>query len=167
MIFDEAFQLLIGNEGGLSVDPKDRGNWTGGKPSVGILKGSKYGISAMSYPDLDIANLTLDQAKAIYSRDFWSQAGCDLVPDVIRFDLFDMAVNAGPRAARMCLQAAACVITDGILGDKSIAAVAAMDPQRLVARFNGARLKSMTDMLAWPDQGRGWARRIATNLLRA
>lgn len=167
MTFDEAFAALIGNEGGLSMNSKDRGNWTGGKQGVGILKGSKYGISAMSYPDEDIANLTLERAKAIYARDFWTQAGCDIVPDGIKFDLFDMAVNSGPRAARMCLQAAAGVITDGLLGEKSIAAIAAMDPQRLLARFNGARLKSMTDMAAWPDQGRGWARRIATNLLRA
>jgi lysozyme family protein len=166
MTFDEAFQLLIGNEGSLSLDPKDRGNWSGGKQGVGILKGSKYGISAMSYPVLDIANLSLEQAKAIYARDFWAQAGCDCAPDGIKFDLFDMAVNSGPRPARMCLQAAAGVITDGILGEKSIAAINAMDPQRLAARFNGARLKAMTDMAAWPDQGRGWARRIATNLLR-
>lgn len=167
MTFDEAFQLLIGNEGGLSLDPRDRGNWTGGKQGVGLLKGSKFGISAMSYPDLDIVNLTLDQAKAIYARDFWTQAGCDIVPDAIRFDVFDAAVNSGPRAARMWLQAAAGVITDGLLGDKSKAAIAAMDPQRLLSRFCGARLKAMTDMEAWPDQGRGWARRIAVNLLRA
>jgi lysozyme family protein len=167
MTFDEAFQLLIGNEGGLSMDQKDRGNWTGGRAGAGVLKGSKYGISAMSYPDLDIANLSIEQAKAIYARDFWSQAGCDMAPDGIRFDLFDMAVNSGPRPARMCLQSATGVIPDGLLGDKSKAAIAALDPQRLIARFNGARLKAMTDMAAWPDQGRGWARRIATNLLRA
>jgi hypothetical protein len=42
--------------------------WTTGIIGKGICKGTKYFISAMTYPDLDIKNL-LDQAKAIYKRD--------------------------------------------------------------------------------------------------
>lgn len=32
-------------------------------------------------------------------------AGCDAVPDAIKFDMFDMAVNAGPRMAIREVQA--------------------------------------------------------------
>ena len=35
-----------GHEGGLSLDPNDRGNWTGGKKGSGELRGTKYGIAA-------------------------------------------------------------------------------------------------------------------------
>ena len=38
MTFDLAFTRLIGNEGVLSMDPKDSGNWTGGKIGLGKLK---------------------------------------------------------------------------------------------------------------------------------
>ena len=44
--FDEVFARLIGHEGGYSADPKDPGNWTGGRPGVGKLLGTKYGIAA-------------------------------------------------------------------------------------------------------------------------
>ena len=58
MNFDKAFELLIGHEGGYTTNPKDAGNWTGGKQGVGVNKGTKYGIAANSYPSLDIKNLT-------------------------------------------------------------------------------------------------------------
>ena len=64
--FDTAFANVIGLEGGYTDDPRDRGNWTGGTVGQGKLRGTKYGISAAAFPTLDIANLTLDAAKAIY-----------------------------------------------------------------------------------------------------
>ena len=41
------------------------------------------------------------------------------------------------------------------------------DPQLLAKRFNGQRLRFMADLKTWPTFGRGWARRIADNLLGA
>ena len=52
--FDKAFDIIVGVEGGFSLDPNDPGNWTGGKRGVGELKGTRWGISAKSYPHLDI-----------------------------------------------------------------------------------------------------------------
>ena len=57
--FKQAFDLLIGHEGGYTNNPNDPGNWTGGKVNSGTLRGTKYGISAASYPTLDIKNLGL------------------------------------------------------------------------------------------------------------
>ncbi|WP_236513543.1 glycosyl hydrolase 108 family protein, partial [Escherichia coli] len=61
MNFDQAFKVTIGHEGSFTLNKNDAGNWTGGKVGVGQLKGTKYGIAANSYPNLDIKNLTLDQ----------------------------------------------------------------------------------------------------------
>jgi len=58
--FDQAFALVVGIEGGFSTDQNDPGNWTSGKVCIGEFKGTKYGISAASYPHLDIPNLTPD-----------------------------------------------------------------------------------------------------------
>jgi hypothetical protein len=66
--FDQAFHRLIGHEGGYSDDRRDPGNWTKGKIGAGILKGTKYGLAANTYPNLDIKNLTLAQAKEIYKK---------------------------------------------------------------------------------------------------
>jgi lysozyme family protein len=40
-----------------------------------------------------------------------------------------------------------------------------MDPQELKRRFTGYRLVFMTDLPTWQTFGRGWAKRIAKNLL--
>jgi lysozyme family protein len=166
--FDQAFDRLINHEGGFQNNPKDRGNWTGGKVGLGKLNGTKYGITAMSYPMIDIENLNLDDAKRIYQRDFWGAAGCDLAPAGLKFDLFDTAVNSGPGMAVRLLQKACGAHDDGVLGQETALAITRMDPSRLLARFNGWRLDYMNDNPAeWAEFGRGWAQRIAENLKEA
>lgn len=155
MTFDEAFEVLIGHEGGYVNHRADPGGET------------KFGISKRSYPGEDIAGMTLERAKLIYRRDFWGPAGCDAVPESIRFDLFDMAVNAGVRRAAMTLQRAVGETEDGIIGPRTLQAVQSMPGPRLIARFNGHRLEHMASLPHWPSFGRGWARRIASNLKAA
>lgn len=155
MDFDRAFEMLIGHEGGYVNDPRDPGGET------------KYGISRRAYPGEDIAGMTLERAKLIYRRDYWGPAGCDAVPDAVRFDLFDTAVNAGPRAAIRMLQRAARANDDGILGARTLMALQGIDPMRLLARFNGERLDHLNDLPTWPAFGRGWTQRVAENLKRA
>lgn len=152
MNFDKAFERLIGHEGGYVNDPRDPGGET------------KFGISKRSYPAEDIKGLTLERAKAIYRRDFWGVAGCDAVPDAMKFDLFDMAVNSGPVTAIKTLQRSAGVTPDGLLGPITLQALNSTPAPRLVARFNGHRLDFMTDLKTWPVFGKGWAKRVASNL---
>jgi lysozyme family protein len=152
MTFDEAFEKLLGHEGGYVDDRADPGGET------------KYGISKRAYPAEDIRNLTLDRAKLLYFRDYWGPAGCDALPPAMRLQVFDMAVNSGVRAAIKALQKAAGENVDGVLGPLTLLAVQSMPAPRLVARFNGARLALMADLPQWPSFGRGWARRIAANL---
>lgn len=153
MTFDEAFQRLIGHEGGYVNHPADPGGET------------KYGISKRSYPGEDIKNLTLDRAKQIYKRDFWGPAGCDTVPQGIRFDLFDMAVNSGVKAAVRTLQRAVGETPDGVLGPLTLQAIQSADQMRVAIRFNAQRLIFMASLSTWPAFGRGWANRIASNLM--
>lgn len=164
--FQEAFERTVGHEGAYSADPTDRGNWTSGQVGVGVMKGTKFGISAASYSGLDIISLTLDDAHAIYRRDFWNGPGLDQLPPRLAREVFDAAVNSGPRAAIIWLQAALGVLQDGRIGPETVAAArAASDHSAVVARLSGKRLMSMTDMATWDHHGRGWARRIARNLM--
>jgi lysozyme family protein len=155
MNFDQAFERLVGHEGGYVDHPADPGGRT------------KYGISQRSYPGEDIRNMTLERAKDIYRRDFWWKAGCDTVPDAVKFDLFDMAVNSGVQPAIRTLQRAVGVDDDGVIGPKTMQAIGAMNPIRFVARFNGYRLQFMSSLATCPAFGRGWANRIAKNLMEA
>jgi lysozyme family protein len=101
---DEKFKIALGftkqMEGGLSLNPNDPGNWTGGSVGVGVLKGTKFGISAAAYPHLDIQNLTIEQAEAIYKRDYWDRIGGDSIPFPASIAVFDLAVNSGVSRAR-------------------------------------------------------------------
>lgn len=126
--FNYAFPKVVIIEGGLSMDPKDPGNWTGGDTGKGELKGTKYGISAKAYPKLDIKNLTLDKARDIYKRDYWDATSCDLLPDPLSHFVFDAAVNQGVSAAQVLLQEALNVKIDGKIGPKTLAAAKASGP---------------------------------------
>ena len=161
MDFDTAFHTLLGHEGGFTEDPRDPGNWTGGRPNVGELKGTKFGIAANTYPNEDIRNMTVERAKEIYRRDFWDKVRADELPAEVRYAVFDAAVNSGPRQAARWLQRAVGVRDDGVIGPITLGAVRATDPQALLRRMLAARLRFMTDLSTWPTFGRGWARRIA------
>lgn len=162
--FDLAFERVIGHEGLFTADPKDRGSWTSGVIGQGQLNGTKYGISAMSYPDLDIVNLTVDQAKAIYKRDFWDRAQADQYPAALAYQLFDIAVNNGNGNAIRMLQRAAGVADDGQVGKLTIAAVQTMSVTDAVMLLNAERLLFITKLSTWPTYGKGWTNRVAGNL---
>jgi lysozyme family protein len=153
MKFDQAFEKLIGHEGGYVNNPADPGGET------------KFGISKRSYPDTNMKDLTMDQAKAIYYKDFWCAAGCVQVPESIAFDLFDMTVNSGLERAVKTLQRAAGAAEDGVLGPMTLKAAASVPGSVLAARFNGVRLAFMASLPNWPTFSRGWALRIADNLM--
>lgn len=167
MTFDEAFEKLIGHEGGFQNHHDDSGNWTGGEVGKGRLVGTKYGIAAAQFPGEDIPGLTIERAKELYRLRYWGPAGCDAVPDEMKFQLFDFAVHAGVGRATRMLQRAVGETEDGIIGPRTLQAIGSMPTPRLIARFNGIRLEHLTTLRTWPAFGRGWAIRIAKNLQEA
>ena len=154
MDFDLAFKAVIGHEGGYVNHPSDPGGET------------KFGISKRSYPGVDIKNLTLDQAKEIYRKDFWDKLHLDELPDVIRFDLFDAAVNSGVATAIKFLQKACEVNADGKLGSITIGAANRIDPQALDKRLSAYRLLYLVSLRTFPTFGKGWITRVATNMIK-
>ena len=153
MDFDTAFATLIGHEGGYVNDPRDPGGET------------KFGISKRAYPDVDIKALTLEQAKEIYKRDYWDRARCSQLPPTVAFQVFDTAVNSGIGQSIRFLQRAVGVADDGNVGPLTINAVRRLDAESVAARFNGHRLEFMTKLSTWDVFGKGWAKRIAKNLM--
>lgn len=151
-LFEQYFERLIGHEGGYVADSRDPGGET------------KFGISKRAYPHLDIKALMLQDAKAIYKRDYWDRACCDALPPGVAFDVFDAAVNSGIGQSIRFLQRAVGVADDGVVGPVTLAAVRRTDAETVQARFNGQRLDFMSRLTTWDVFGKGWARRIAANL---
>jgi lysozyme family protein len=152
MNFDQAFDRLISNEGGYVNDPRDPGGET------------KFGISKRSYPAVDIRNLSREQAKQIYKRDFWERGGMDQYDPAIAFQVFDAAVNHGIETAVRLLQRAAGVADDGHIGPVTIAAVKARPVTDMLMRFIAQRIRFWTRLSTWDRFGKGWANRAADDL---
>lgn len=159
--FETTFSRTIGHEGKFQANPKDRGNWTGGKEGVGELKGTKWGLAAMTYPHLDIASITLEQAKEIYYNDWWLKLKMERWPNVMKYQMFDAAFNHGSGRANQFLQYAARVKDDGVIGPKTITAVNMTDPNDLVLRFLAKRLRYFTEVKTWAEFSKGWSLRVA------
>lgn len=152
MNFDTAFEKLIGHEGGYVKNPADPGGET------------KFGISKRSYPMEDIPNLTLERAKFLYKRDFWGPAGCDALPDPLRFPVFDFAVNSGVKTAVKKLQELVEEFPDGIIGPMTLAAIHSYDLKKLAIELHLERLEFMTELPNWPAFGKGWTKRQIKNI---
>lgn len=164
MSFDKMFERLIGHEGKYQDDYHDRGNWTTGKIGQGQLNGTKYGISAMSYPNEDIKNLTLARAKEIYYRDFWSRFQGDSIHSAVAYQLFDAAVNHGPGNAVRMLQRAIDVADDGVFGPHTAGVLELFGVDDALMKFNAERITFFTKLSTFDRYGRGWMRRVADNL---
>lgn len=155
MDFDQAFNRLLGHEGGLVDDPRDAGGQT------------KYGISKRAYPGEDIAGMTIERAGRLYRRDYWGPAGCDAWPGALKFEVFDTAVNMGVGAAIRMLQRAVGAAEDGVIGPQTLMRVQSADPAWVLRRLQGARLDAYTKLKTWPVFGAGWVRRVAKNMMEA
>lgn len=89
--FDAEVEAVLRAEGGFVDDPVDRGGAT------------NFGISSAAHPDVNVANLTREQAKAIYRRDYWDAIDADSLPPELQGMAFDAAVNQGAGWTRQAL----------------------------------------------------------------
>ena len=163
-LFERAFAVVVGHEGVTDADPNDPGNWTGGRVGGGMLRGTRFGVSAAAYPQTDVQALTLADAQAIYHRDYWEPIGGDTLPPPLALLVFDAAVNAGVGRAARWLQTAVGVTADGMIGPVTRAAVASTVTRdggaALCAEFQAQRTVFMAGLPTWPHFGLGWARRL-------
>jgi len=127
--FERAFAVVVGIEGGYVNDPKDPGGAT------------KFGISKRRYPDLDIANLTIGQAQAIYKREYWDEHNLDALEYGKALLVFDTAVNGGNHS-RWYSMFGGYVLKE------------------FVVNYQAEHNLYLTSLPGWPHDGRGWSRRL-------
>lgn len=157
----------LAHEGGFQNNPKDRANWTGGQVGVGRLVGTKYGITTLDMPGVDIANLTPAQAVDYYTEHYWKLLYSQINSQQIANKLFDLGVLFGVGTAIKELQDALGFTTaevDGAFGPATLSAVNQADPDTLLAAFQSEMVARATaiaesnsnDAPDLPD----WKRRI-------
>lgn len=155
--------LIVAHEAGYTDDPRDDGNWTGGRRGKGELKGTKYGIAANTYGHLDIKNLTRAQAVAIYKKDYWDVANLDRVPDGLDYCVADFNINSGVNRSVRELQKVLGVKQDGVMGTGTVQAIENYPRAltELIDRYMDARWKYMTGLRTFSTHKNGWKTRIA------
>lgn len=96
-VFEKAFKKVLKFEGGAKYIKDDAGKGP-----------TKYGINQTANPDVDVKNLTEDQAREIYRKRYWNAIGGDDLaaknPQLATI-AFDAAVNQGPSTANKMLAA--------------------------------------------------------------
>lgn len=148
--FDYAILTVLRNEGGYVNNPADPGGET------------RYGISKRSYPNLDIAALTLDQAEAIYKKDFWKFSGVN--DQAVATKLFDTYVNMQHAAIKLA-QHILSVTVDGGYGPATEQAINSWDPTVFLTAYRKAIAQHYHDIVtASPEKHvflNGWLTRAA------
>ena len=127
--FKTAFAKTIINEGGYSDVPEDNGNWTSGVKGVGVLIGTKYGISAPVLQQFlghtptvgEMKFLSIQTAQEIYRKNYWNVIrGDEIESQEISDSLFDSSVNMGDSRAIKLLQAVLLLPQTGIMNDETL-----------------------------------------------
>lgn len=154
MTFDEAFEKLLGHEGGYVNHPDDPGGETNWGITIRVARENGYNGAMREMPQ--------SVAKEIYRKRYWAPVYGDLLPAVVRYAMFDAAVNSGVGQAARWLQRAVGVADDGRIGPVTLRAVGQVSPDKLLRSMLAQRLLFMTNLTGWNSFGRGWARRIAS-----
>lgn len=161
MGFDTAFADVVDIEKSFSDDPRDPGNWTGGKANAGQLNGTMLGISAAAYPNVDIKNLTPAKAKAIYLTDYWDACKCDTLPDQVACALFKQAVNMGVSGGIKAFQRSlGAQVVDGVIGPITIGYASRLPVAEVLENFLTECAKEYIGMAGFAVEGVGWIRRL-------
>ena len=145
--FHRCIEIILAEEGGKVNHPRDPGKLT------------NFGISQRSYPDLDIAHLTREQAIAIYRRDYWTPIKGDDLPVGLDLLLLDTAVNMGATTAILLLQAALSLGMDGIIGPATLGR-ARQNMPGVLSEFCALRAWRYEINRNEDEFGKGWFRRL-------
>ena len=155
--FDSVFGFTISWEtggdlinGGLHTDKDDPGGTT------------KFGISQRAHPSVDVVNLSLEQAREIYIKQYFDPIlGPGIVNQTSALALFDFAVNSGVYRAVKVLQKVLGFTgrdLDGHMGPKTMDAFNEHpDSAGLLCL---ARLDFMKTLKHWPKYKNGWTKRV-------
>lgn len=148
--FSLAIPVVLENEGGYVNNPNDPGGET------------KYGICKRSYPLVDIKNLTVEQATAIYLRDFWKFGG--IIDQSVSTKVFDTFVNMEHVAIFLIQELLLKAIKpDGIYGPETEDAINRSEPSIFLTSYRASLVKHYEDIVAKNPAEQvfleGWLRR--------
>lgn len=155
--FKEALAHVLLSEGGFVNHPKDPGGMT----NLGCTKAVWEEYVGHPVSEADMRALTPELVAPLYKRKYWDKVAGDDLPSGLDYAVFDAAINSGPGRAAKWLQEIVEVTVDGAIGKGTLAAVAVMDTQNLIAQYNDKRLQFLEALPTFATFGKGWTRRVS------
>lgn len=161
-----ALVLVFGHEGGYVNSKTDRG----GPTRWGVTH--KTLAAYLGVPSVTAARvkaMTIDEAEAIYRKNYWPQAGGDLLPAGLDYAAFDFGVNSGPPRAVKTLQKVLGFTgadVDGWIGAETMNRVESYPGgvAQLIRDYCDARMAFLRSLknpkTGFPVNGRGWTIRV-------
>ncbi len=142
-------------------------NDTGGATAYGITWATlKAAHKAGVVTHNDICKLTMDEAKAIYRKNFWDKYGWEHLEWPVCLCCLDCCINHGGFAfilQRAVIECGQSVIVDGKFGPKTFAALKACDPLILAGAIYRQRVRYYEKIVASNPKQKvflnGWLRR--------
>jgi lysozyme family protein len=157
--FDICLAFTLRQEGGYVDDPAD----PGGATNMGItLATYREWSDDPRLGDLQVKDLTLKTASAIYRSLYWNPLRADALPPGVDLSVFDMGVNAGIwRSARLLQRALGFTgeEVDGSIGPETLAAANRFDALTLVNNLADRQTAYYRSLANFPIFGTGWLRR--------
>ena len=153
MSFSTVIKMVLEHEGGYVNHPSDPGGET------------KYGISKRAYPEVNIADLTEEDAEEIYFSDYWSRIKGEELPAGVACAVMDYAVNSGISRASKALQSVCGIANgDGIIGPATLNAVWTTvkntSEEDVINAVTEQRQGFIRGLSIYETFGKGWERRI-------
>lgn len=158
--FDDCLDRVLKHEGGYVNDPLD----SGGRTNLGVTQRVWEEWVGHPVSEADMKALTPQKVAPMYKMKYWNPSYCEKLPKGLDYVVFDFAVNAGPGRSVKTLQSTIGVLSDGVIGPRTMAAINAADSKVLVNKFSDARAEFYQGIVARkPDQVRfirGWLNRV-------
>lgn len=147
-----AIKKTLLNEGGYVNDPQDAGGET------------NMGISKREYPNLDIKNLTEQQAVEIYREGYWKAGYSQISSQELANSIFDLGVLFGVGTTIRVLQIVLELTPDGAFGPISLEKLNSVDAVSCLAAFKSGMVTHCLEVVKTNPNDRkyfaGWVRRI-------
>ena len=163
--FDICVAFTLREEGGYVDEPAD----PGGATNMWItLATYREWSDDPRLGDVQVKDLTLKTARAIYRSLYWNPLRADALPPGVDLSVFDTGVNAGIwRSARLLQHALGFTgeEVDGAIGPETLAAANRFDARTLVDELADRQTGYYRSLADFPIFGTGWLRR--TNARRS
>lgn len=147
---------ILVHEGGYVNHPKD----PGGATNYGITQDvyNNY-LHSSGKKSQSVSLITRREVEAIYRVKYWMAIKGDQLPVGWDYAAFDFAINSGISRAIKMMQLAVGVADDGVIGEKTIAAVRAA-PRDALKAYIDLRRNFLCSLKTFPTFGKGWMRRV-------